>query len=185
MWTFLEPIIGFSQRKGIRYPLCRHEMPSLWLALTSSIHSFKLMTETPSVTPPTKDQGAGCLQRIGLSSGGWFKEQDLGNLSAVKVGFSRCQVLLFWPIIKLQLYLHNKINLHVWQRISPEYTTGLVFHSHLFYVLQLLDLWKPINVPSAFILIWQDRSSPLVNGKNSWGKNLLAKTFNKFWQLLF
>lgn len=50
MWTFLEPIIGFTVWEGIRCPLCRHKMFSLWLALSASIHSFKPLIHAASVT---------------------------------------------------------------------------------------------------------------------------------------
>lgn len=70
--------------RGIRCPLkC---LPSDWLS-PSPFRILNPWFRLPSVTPLTKDQGAGHLQRTGLYSGGWVKETALGNPSDVKVGF--------------------------------------------------------------------------------------------------
>lgn len=81
-----------------------HKMPSLWLALTFSIHSFKLLIQTPSVSPWQRIKGQDTCKEPDYVLEAGSRRRIRGIAVMWRVDFSRCKALLCYPVRKTQPY---------------------------------------------------------------------------------
>ena len=77
-------LLGSAWEKGVRYPLCQLEIPSFKLVLTFSFHSFKLMIQTPSVTPWQRIKEQDNCKEVDYLLEASSRRRISGNLGAVK-----------------------------------------------------------------------------------------------------
>lgn len=143
--------------RGDQVYICQHKMPSFWLALTFSSHSFKSLIQAPSI----KWHDA-CKEWDYLLEGG--SRRRIWGIPAIwRLDVSRC---LFCPVRK-----PNHLN-----RISWPVLPAIPLDS----VLQLLNLCEHINVPLNFILFCHCHSLGKRGKKITWLK--LATSFDRWCQ---